>query len=264
MNLTIYRNISLAGLLSGLMALVPLVSGLIAMALLLGCGGVSGTVFTVVNKCSETIWPGVLTGSGGASLANGGFALTPGQSAPLNAPAGWSGRFWGRTGCNFDSSGAGSCATGDCAHGLMCESAGGVPPVSLAEFTIGGDKDFYDVSLVDGYNVPLSITTSGGTGDCRTAGCVADLRSSCPAVLSVGGSDGRVIAFKSACAAFGTPEYCCTGDHSTPQTCSPNQYSQVFKAACPTAYSYAYDDATSTFTCSNADYTITFCPPAAS
>jgi len=231
----------------------------LAMALLLGCVGVSGTVFTVVNKCSETIWAGVLTGNNGASLADGGFALTPQQSTPVNAPAGWSGRFWGRTGCVFDASGAGSCATGDCGRGLTCNGAGGAPPATLAEFTIG-DTDFYDVSLVDGYNVPLSITTAGGTGDCGTAGCVADLRNSCPNELKVTGSDGGVIACKSACEAFGTPEYCCTGDHGTPQTCSPNQYSQVFKAACPTAYSYAYDDATSTFTCSHPDYTITFCP----
>ncbi|KAK9941612.1 hypothetical protein M0R45_007314 [Rubus argutus] len=34
----------------------------------------------------------------------------------------------------------------------------------------------------------------------------------------------------------------------------------MFKAACPKSYSYAYDDATSTFTCTGADYTVTFCP----
>jgi len=231
----------------------------LAMALLLGCVGVSGTVFTVVNSCSYTVWPGVLTGNNGASLNGGGFALTSGQSTPVTAPAGWSGRFWGRTGCTFDASGAGSCATADCGSGLMCNGAGGVPPATLAEFTLG-DLDYYDVSLVDGYNVPLSITTAGGTGDCGKAGCVADLLTSCPAELSVTGSDGQVIACKSACEAFGTPEYCCTGDHNTPQTCSPTQYSMIFKAACPTAYSYAYDDASSTFTCTNPDYTITFCP----
>ncbi|KAH0973543.1 hypothetical protein GBA52_025699 [Prunus armeniaca] len=36
-------------------------------------------------------------------------------------------------------------------------------------------------------------------------------------------------------------------------------YSQLFKSACPKSYSYAYDDASSTFTCTGADYTITFC-----
>lgn len=229
-----------------------------------GCGVVSGTVFTLVNRCSETVWPG-LAGNGGTSLAGGGFALSTGQSVPVNAPTGWSGRFWGRTGCAFSASGVGSCATGNCVHGLKCAGSTGEPPATLAEFTIGGDagKDFYDVSLVDGYNVPLSIRAAGGTGDCRTAGCSSDLRSSCPAELSVKGSDGRVIACRSACNAFGSAEYCCTGDHGNPQTCSPNKYSQIFKAACPTAYSYAYDDASSLVTCTHADYTITFCPSAA-
>jgi hypothetical protein len=37
-------------------------------------------------------------------------------------------------------------------------------------------------------------------------------------------------------------------------------FSRTFKAACPTAYSYAYDDATSTFTCKGEDYAIWFCP----
>uniref|UniRef100_M8CBJ1 Thaumatin-like protein n=1 Tax=Aegilops tauschii TaxID=37682 RepID=M8CBJ1_AEGTA len=34
-----------------------------------------------------------------------------------------------------------------------------------------------------------------------------------------------------------------------------------FKSACPRAYSYAYDDSTSTFTCAaGTNYAITFCP----
>ncbi|KAL6317927.1 hypothetical protein AAG906_030971 [Vitis piasezkii] len=223
---------------------------------------VSATVFTLENHCSYTIWPGTLSGNGAAILGNGGFVLPPGASIQLQAPFGWSGRFWARTGCNFDSAGKGTCITGDCG-GLNC-IGGGVPPVSLAEFTIGAnsaDKDFYDVSLVDGYNVGMSIESSGGTGDCQRAGCVADLNSNCPAELQITDS-GSVVACKSACAAFNTAQYCCTGDHSTPQTCSPTQYSEIFKKACPTAYSYAYDDPTSTCTCTGANYLITFCPTA--
>ncbi|MQL41280.1 hypothetical protein EI012_25510 [Escherichia coli] len=38
-------------------------------------------------------------------------------------------------------------------------------------------------------------------------------------------------------------------------------YSQFFEQQCPDAYSYAYDDKSSTFTCSaRPDYAITFCP----
>ncbi|CDP07567.1 unnamed protein product [Coffea canephora] len=222
---------------------------------------VSATVFTLQNSCSHTVWPGTLSGNGAAILGDGGFALPPGATIQLSAPAGWSGRFWARTGCNFDDSGHGSCSTGDCG-GLKC-TGGGVPPVSLAEFTIAnGDnaKDFYDVSLVDGYNVGLGIRPSGGLGDCNYSGCVADLNQNCPEELQVTDSDKVVVACKSACDAFNTPQYCCTGDHSTPETCPPTNYSRKFKEACPAAYSYAYDDASSTFTCAGSDYLITFCP----
>ncbi|PHT41888.1 Thaumatin-like protein 1 [Capsicum baccatum] len=55
-------------------------------------------------------------------------------------------------------------------------------------------------------------------------------------------------------------DYCCSGAYNSPAACKPSMYSQMFKSACPRSYSYAYDDPTSTFTCSGADYTITFCP----
>ncbi|OVA18646.1 Thaumatin [Macleaya cordata] len=235
------------------------------MLFLLGSNTASATVFTLLNRCGYTIWPGTLSGNGAAVLGNGGFSLPPDASTTLTAPPGWSGRFWARTGCNFDDSGKGVCTTGDCGGALNCPG-GGAPPVSLAEFTIGiagtaNDKDFYDVSLVDGYNVGLGIKPSGGTGNCQYAGCVADLNGSCPAELQVLES-GKVVACKSACAAFNAPEFCCTDEHSRPETCGPTRYSEMFKSACPTAYSYAYDDASSTCTCTGSDYLITFCPSA--
>ncbi|KAL1557167.1 pathogenesis-related thaumatin-like protein 3.5 [Salvia divinorum] len=147
--------------------------------------------------------------------------------------------------------------------GVIQCSGGGVPPVSLAEFTIGSGaagKDFYDVSLVDGYNVGISVQASGGTGDCQSAGCVSDVNANCPKELQVVDGAGAVVACRSACAAFETPEFCCTGAHATSATCGPTSYSDIFKSACPTAYSYAYDDLSSTCTCTASDYLIMFCP----
>uniref|UniRef100_R7VZD8 Thaumatin-like protein 1 n=1 Tax=Aegilops tauschii TaxID=37682 RepID=R7VZD8_AEGTA len=69
------------------------------------------------------------------------------------------------------------------------------------------------------------------------------------------------IACRSACEAFGQDRYCCSGAYGTPAACRPTSYSSVFKMACPRAYSYAYDDSTSTFTCSADDYTVAFCLP---
>ncbi|KAH7847905.1 hypothetical protein Vadar_031488 [Vaccinium darrowii] len=206
---------------------------------------VSATEFTLQNLCGYTVWAGTLCGNGVAVLGGGGFALAPGTSTQFSAPPGWSGRFWARTGCNFDGSDNGVCVTGDCGGKLQCTGSG-VPPATLAEFTIGSGSntmDYYDVSLVDGYG-----TTSASEYKPPVAPAIRELQ--------VVNADS-VVACKSACAAFGTPEYCCTGACNTPATCPPMNYSELFKKACPDAYSYAYDDVSSTFTCTGADYLIT-------
>ncbi|XP_039040865.1 thaumatin-like protein 1 isoform X2 [Hibiscus syriacus] len=220
--------------------------------------GVFGASFTFVNRCSYTVWPGILANAGSPPLDSTGFELPKDSSRSFQAPTGWSGRFWGRTGCKFDGSGSGTCVTGDCGSGRTeCNGLGAAPPVTLAEITLGtAGQDFYDVSLVDGYNIPMIVEGTGGSGLCASTGCTTDLNRQCPSELQVG--DGE--ACKSACEAFGSPEYCCSGVYSTPATCKPSVYSEMFKAACPRSYSYAYDDATSKFTCTGADYTVTFCP----
>ncbi|XP_051129237.1 pathogenesis-related thaumatin-like protein 3.5 [Andrographis paniculata] len=211
--------------------------------------------FTIVNYCREPVWPAVMPGD----AENGGSSgsLKTGQSIVFRAPVGWSGRIWGRSNCNFDQTGNGSCLTGDCGPSLKC-SASGKPPASLAEFTLT-TTDFYDVSLVDGFNLPMVVTPINGKGNCSVVGCSSDLRRSCPPELAVKGNGGRVVGCRSACDVFNTDEYCCRGAYGNPVTCRPTYYSQKFKRACPTAYSYAYDDPTSIFTCSGADYVVSFC-----
>ncbi|KAG8377933.1 hypothetical protein BUALT_Bualt08G0085300 [Buddleja alternifolia] len=224
----------------------------------------SSATFTMLNKCEFTVWPGILSNAGIAPLTPTGFALQTGESRILNAPSSWGGRFWGRTHCGEDSAGKFSCVTGDCGSGkLECAGAGAAPPATLAEFTLDGDSgmDFYDVSLVDGYNLPMLVVPQGGSGvNCTNTGCVSDLNGACPSELRVTGDGGVGVACKSACEAFRTDQYCCSGAFGTPDVCKPSQYSEAFKSACPHAYSYAYDDKTSTFTCRDANYIITFCP----
>ncbi|OEL36559.1 Pathogenesis-related protein 5 [Dichanthelium oligosanthes] len=250
-----------------------------------GAEAAGTTVFTLRNNCTHTIWPATLSGNSAAAVGGGGFEMSPNATVSFPAPAGWSGRLWARTGCvapSPPSSSSGlSCATGDCSGAASC-TLGGAPPVTLAEFTLGGadGKDFYDVSLVDGYNVGIGVSATGARvnySTCGYAGCVGDVNALCPPELAqmasgakaAAGGDGAApaptatttVACRSACEAFGTPEYCCTGAHGGPSTCGPTKYSRLFKAACPAAYSYAYDDTTSTFTCgAGAQYLITFCP----
>ncbi|XP_047095865.1 thaumatin-like protein 1 [Lolium rigidum] len=205
--------------------------------------------FTFVNRCGETVWPGVLSNAGTARLGTTGFELPPGASLAVPAPSSWSGRLWARTGCAHDpATGRLVCTTGDCGSGAAeCALGGG-----------GAGLDFYDVSLVDGYNLPVLVQPSAGS--CASAGCAADLNAMCPPELRSGGG----AACRSACDAFGRDEFCCSGAHATPATCGPTSYSQVFKMACPRSYSYAFDDPTSTFTCAGGpDYTVTFCPAGA-
>ena len=59
------------------------------------------------------------------------------------------------------------------------------------------------------------------------------------------------------------PSNCC-GPHNPLWRTAMETYVTAFKEACPTAYSYQYDDPTSLFTCPNSgkgvDFTVTFCP----
>jgi len=242
-----------------------------ALLVVASLGGVaSAATLALYNRCGETVWPGIQPSAGKELLARGGLQLAPGHSTSIRLPAGWSGRVWGRQGCAFDASGRGRCATGDCGGAFYCNGAGGAPPATLAEITLGTTptaQDFYDVSLVDGYNIPIAMTPVHGSGaHCVPAGCVSDLNRVCPAGLAVRGAGGeggrgRVVGCRSACAAYGAPQYCCTGQFGSPQQCKPTAYSRLFKSACPKAYSYAYDDPTSILTCSaGASYVVTFCP----
>lgn len=181
-------------------------------------------------------------------------------------------------------------------------------------------QTFYDISLVDGYNLPVGIIALlGETGNSTladippnltnpvcigTSSLLAPLGSSadaefgtnatfplpleqlvtpsfvqdwCPWPLQLNPpqkpGDGvypypddniqRPIfnPCLSACARWNKAKYCCTGDHNTPATCAPSMYSTQAKKVCPDAYSYAYDDQTSTFIIpQGSGFEVVFCP----
>jgi hypothetical protein len=108
------------------------------------------------------VWPAVFPG-----VLGGGTQLNPGTGGV---------RIWARTDCVFGGGERGSCKTEDCAGELRCKVSG-KPPATLAEFTVGGggagSPDFYDVSVVDGSNVPLDFasSTGGAALRCRDPAC---------------------------------------------------------------------------------------------
>uniref|UniRef100_A0A0K8SA10 Pathogenesis-related protein 5 n=3 Tax=Lygus hesperus TaxID=30085 RepID=A0A0K8SA10_LYGHE len=239
------------------------------------------------NNCPYTVWPGILGMPGKGQPEGGGFALEARKTHIINVASNWAGRIWPRTHCDR----SGHCKTGDCNNRIKCNGTGGFPPCSLVEISLfgPGGLDFYDVSLIDGFNVPIKIEPTdgfhkrdGGRYDCKAAGCYADLNSNpfisnfryrslclntiCPKQLAV--KSGRnTIACMSACFKFNTDEYCCRGASSSPQVCNgtlwPINYPAIFERACPGAYSYPYDDRSSIFTCQgnpSTNYRVVFCP----
>jgi len=233
--------------------------------------------FTVSNNCPFTIWPAIFTdltvGTNVPDFTTGWEAANH-SSVSFTVPDNWkSGRIWGRRDCNFSTNpGPNSCLDGGCNGGLVCDphTGTGVPPATVAEWTLGGNKDFYDVSLVDGYNLPLSVTNNVG---CPTADCPVDLGPNCPTPLrGPFEPSGLSVGCKSACYANidgGTANSpnCCTGTFGSPATCPPSgvAYYSYFKGNCPNSYAYAFDESSGTalWTCNstlNADYTVTFCP----
>ncbi|KAG5246732.1 proline-rich receptor protein kinase [Salix suchowensis] len=128
----------------------------------------------------------------------------------------------------------------------------------MAEFKMNNPgHDFFNVSLLDGYNLPLLVLPSNQS--CENAGCVVDLNGVCPPELEVDSSDGTIVGCKSACDAFATQPYCCDGPIETSSTCKPTSYSQNFKKKCPNTYTYPFDYETGTFRCKSPEYQIVFC-----
>lgn len=276
----------------------------------------------ITNQCSDTIWPGIQTDDGHGPSTNG-FDLFPGTSQNLSISTDWTGRVWARTNCTFNATGSGSCLTGDCGGVLNCTIAG--TAATLAEFNLPGydNLSYYDISLVDGYNLPLAIqvllnaSNPGGPPANETnPACVASVWDSAPkgfnpysgseqVFLNTNGSyplpfdtalsekdvqtwcpydlqtnplkeiDGKPcpcfvgedVAHPpfnpclSACSKYGKDKFCCTGKYGSSKKCGPNYYSRQAKKVCPDAYSYAFDDASSTFTAPmGTGFEIVFCP----
>ncbi|KAI1764931.1 Osmotin, thaumatin-like protein [Hypoxylon sp. FL1150] len=269
----------------------------------------------ITNNCGETLWPGIRSQHGDPPDLHG-FELGPGETKRQTVGPTWQGRIWGRTNCTVSGDTA-TCSTGDCFGKLDCEYGGAVP-VTLAEFNLAGGvnglQTFYDISLVDGYNLPIGVVyhpadntsyippnivnpscigTTGYLAAFSKTGLTytnatypmpyedstsnSDLIRWCPwdlqAFPPMKPGDGvypypddriQRPAFdpcKSACAAEGDPADCCTGDYDDPDVCAPSQYSNNAKAVCPDAYSYAFDDRTSTFIIpSGGGWEVVFCP----
>ncbi|KAF8639201.1 hypothetical protein AX17_001687, partial [Amanita inopinata Kibby_2008] len=162
--------------------------------------GAAARTFTVYNGCPFTIWPAMFTAVGTAPNYPTGWEAAAFTHVTFTVPDNWTaGRIWARRNCDFSSgSGPNSCLDGGCNGGLVCTGTG-VPPATLAEFTLtaGGNLDYYDVSIVDGANLPMRIDNTVG---CGIPSCPVDLGPNCPSPLKGPfDSSGFPVGCKSAC-----------------------------------------------------------------
>ncbi len=204
----------------------------------------------ILNSCSYDIWT--------FGLPNGTLEIAAGDLQVVGWSNKFSGRVWPRSGCT---------GTG---NNPKCAQTGND---TLAEFTLnaGMKDDWYDISLVDGFTIPLSIIQLDGAwtpdpsyvpggklvGDmnCGSPVCAVNLLTNCPASQQIKDSVGNVVECKNGQSSNG-------GHGPTPVT-------SYMKMGCPTSYTYAYDDPQSLFTCpcveqnngvGAKDYEIVYCP----
>lgn len=206
----------------------------------------------ILNQCNTTLQVGYQTNDGARGST---VELAIGQTHTLPVISNWAGRVWAREGCQVH----------------KCDIAGAANPASLAEFKLNNnqkDIDYYDVSFVDGYNLPMRIEPQMINGldelikldarHCRRSECTN--LPTCPKDLQVLDKDGRFVACNSACSKYNEEKYCCTGKYNTAKACTSNHYANTIKGVCPDSYSYAFDDATSVYGCKASAYQIVFCP----
>lgn len=242
---------------------------------------------SVENKCSFDVWMASTPNSSYSPLPDSLVKVAPGGSHAYKVSvSGWAGRFWPKVGC--DSQGN-NCKAGQSV--APCPDGGCQPPADTKvefNFPPGSSKDttWYDISLVDGYSLPLSITPSKIGGSCISTQCDLKL-DECPSneIDNLGSlqvkTGGQVVQCLSPCKKWNYPppwgmgknegtfpglDMCCPTPPVTPTSCQAGdiertKYVKLVRSECPTAYSYAYDDYAGLHTCPlDTNFTVVLCP----
>ncbi|CDH59119.1 thaumatin-like protein 1-like [Lichtheimia corymbifera JMRC:FSU:9682] len=203
----------------------------------------------VVNQCGHDLQVGYQTNGEPYGQV---ISVAQGDSTDIPLEDDWAGRVWARKSCEVHD----------------CTLAGAENPASLAEFKMNDadDIDYYDVSFVDGYNLPMRIEPDEMPNDqpsderhCQPTFC--NQIPPCPNDLAFYHAETNDLAgCQSACSRYKEDAYCCTGEHNEPDKCTSNSFARVVKQACPDVYTYPFDDKISVFGCQAESYKVTFCP----
>uniref|UniRef100_A0A183C829 ABC transporter domain-containing protein n=1 Tax=Globodera pallida TaxID=36090 RepID=A0A183C829_GLOPA len=199
--------------------------------------------FWMYNQCGKDLMVG---GTAPGTVFNNGI------SKALISATITSGRIWFNKDCDND----------EVKH--YCNSGAAQPPISLFEMTLSIDAQFYDVSYVDGINLPISVLVKDCPGvHFANNFTFNSLLASLPDEMKLTYNNGRdLVGVQSVCSAYGTDAVCCRNAYGGPGTCKPDEghgwtleqitaYNATRKAF-PDAYSYAYDDKTAIKQCKTA------------
>lgn len=217
-----------------------------------------------INECDQPIWAGASGEEDPAGAFDAVTWLDPQECIAVPVREAQGARAWGRTAC-----------TGD-----VCAADGNEGRGTLVQLNLPLEgADVYDVSLVDGFNVPMAMipvaTSYPASEPCRAASCAADLTVVCPEALLRYDEQGDVAYCASPCQAceacpgcddcaeLGSPacagcgelaELCCTG-----QACQANEHTMLWKSLCPDAITYP-EDAGARACTQRTDFDVVFCP----
>ncbi|KAL0698895.1 hypothetical protein Bca4012_055017 [Brassica carinata] len=228
--------------------------------------GVTSRNITIVNECEFTVWPGIQTTAADHPFNISGFALKKGERREIDPPSTWKGRIWGRTRCSTNKTGSFSCQTGDCNSGeIECLGNAGTPSLTLAKFDFNnshGWNDSYEVSVAQGYNLPLLIAPQNDL-TCTRSYCMVASHEDCSLAVEYGDVGIGGVSCVNYCEKFHLPKICCESDsdnnYASSEKCqlTVDTQSQDLRDACPLA--------SNLWKCKNsAAYLINFCPLSAS
>jgi hypothetical protein len=252
--------------------------------------GAAQPKISLTNSCAFPVWITELPNTNFPIIPsdnpNPASKLNVGQTANYTIPAnGWEGQFRPKTGCDDQGN---NCASGSSLP--PCPTDGGCEPPgeTKIEFFYGplaSDKrPYYDITLVDGYSLPATITPSTSGGRCTPTSCALAL-SACPTdeIQGIGDlrivKNGQTVECLSPCKKWTSPppygmgrpenqspgELMCCPYPVTPSQCKAGpieqtKYVQLVHAQCPSAYSYSYDDSAGSHDCApGTSFSVTFC-----
>jgi hypothetical protein len=149
----------------------------------------AGTTCNTTRSPPGCFWDFPAPSCGSDVLGAGASVTYVLTAAPITAPGQtssikWSGNVYAGSQCATDGT---ACKTAECATsvggqtvvGSCADGVGPQGPVTLAELTlVPGGSDFYDISSINGVNVPVSMAPIGGAPDatnpytCAAAGAV--------------------------------------------------------------------------------------------